>query len=60
LVALTGLLLLAAYQRFGSMSLMLYYLPDAAAVQGHPIVFPKLPAGLGKGLFRPKVGQGPL
>lgn len=60
LVALDGLLVFPTHQPFGPLRLALDYLADAAAVQLHPIVFPKLPAGLGKGLFGSKVGQGPL
>jgi hypothetical protein len=60
LVVLNGLLVFPTHQRLGPLSLALYYLPDAASVQLHSIVFQKLPAGLGKGFFGPKVGQGPL
>lgn len=60
LVVLDGSLVLLIHQPFGALGLALHHLPDAAPIQRHPVVFPKLPAGLGKGLFRPKVRQDAL
>jgi hypothetical protein len=41
LVVLNGLLVFPTHQRLGPLSLVLYYLPDAASVQLHSIVFQK-------------------